>query len=153
MCVYSIDMIEDVFETSTFKGYSNDIPTPRPGTVNTAPLCVTHRRTKLHLPWVGSTRAAILLCSDGLPFSRFHLQCFFPPLNWKKNAVGTSPISGHILDREQHCFRKASACCHVFYTVHPLLRPQLTVLGKYLLDSIQFLDAVCVPEPTGFFIL
>eukprot|EP00066_Takifugu_rubripes_P016427 XP_011605693.1 PREDICTED: semaphorin-7A [Takifugu rubripes] len=32
VCVYSIDMIEDVFETSTFKGYSNDIPTPRPGT-------------------------------------------------------------------------------------------------------------------------
>ncbi|KAM4553947.1 semaphorin-7A [Fundulus diaphanus] len=32
VCIYSIKMIEEVFENSTFRGYTNDIPTPRPGT-------------------------------------------------------------------------------------------------------------------------
>ncbi|XP_040893453.1 semaphorin-7A isoform X2 [Toxotes jaculatrix] len=32
VCIYSIGMIEDVFENSTFKGYDKDIPKPRPGT-------------------------------------------------------------------------------------------------------------------------
>ncbi|XP_073328805.1 semaphorin-7A [Pagrus major] len=41
VCVYSVGMIEEIFENSTFKGYSKDIPTPRPGT------CVKNSR---HLP-------------------------------------------------------------------------------------------------------
>ncbi|CAN9499339.1 unnamed protein product [Ophioblennius macclurei] len=32
VCVYSIGMIEEIFENSTFKGYDKDIPHPRPGT-------------------------------------------------------------------------------------------------------------------------
>ncbi|XP_051808166.1 semaphorin-7A isoform X2 [Acanthochromis polyacanthus] len=32
VCIYTIAMIEDVFENSTFKGYNKDIPRPRPGT-------------------------------------------------------------------------------------------------------------------------
>ncbi|XP_023278220.1 semaphorin-7A [Seriola lalandi dorsalis] len=32
VCIYSIRMIEEIFETSSFKGYNKDIPTPRPGT-------------------------------------------------------------------------------------------------------------------------
>ncbi|XP_054877045.1 semaphorin-7A [Poeciliopsis prolifica] len=32
VCIYSIEMIEKIFENSTFKGYANEIPTPRPGT-------------------------------------------------------------------------------------------------------------------------
>ncbi|KAK7890987.1 hypothetical protein WMY93_022950 [Mugilogobius chulae] len=31
ICIYTIGMIEDVFENSTFKGYDKEIPTPRPG--------------------------------------------------------------------------------------------------------------------------
>ncbi|MEQ2267131.1 hypothetical protein XENORESO_002128 [Xenotaenia resolanae] len=31
VCIYSIEMIEEIFENSTFRGYTNDIPTPRPG--------------------------------------------------------------------------------------------------------------------------
>ncbi|CAF98337.1 unnamed protein product [Tetraodon nigroviridis] len=34
VCVYSIDTIEEVFENSTFRGYHNAVPTPRPGTCN-----------------------------------------------------------------------------------------------------------------------
>lgn len=33
VCIYSIAKIEDIFETSGFKGYSGAIPSPRPGTV------------------------------------------------------------------------------------------------------------------------
>lgn len=32
VCIYTVGMIEDIFENSTFKGYDNKIPTPRPGT-------------------------------------------------------------------------------------------------------------------------
>ncbi|KAM4733932.1 semaphorin-7A [Anableps anableps] len=32
VCIYSIEMIENIFETSTFRGYTKEIPTPRPGT-------------------------------------------------------------------------------------------------------------------------
>lgn len=32
VCIYTIGMIEDVFENSTFKGYDHEIPSPRPGT-------------------------------------------------------------------------------------------------------------------------
>ncbi|KAG7245369.1 hypothetical protein INR49_010819 [Caranx melampygus] len=32
VCIYTIGMIEGIFENSTFKGYDKDIPTPRPGT-------------------------------------------------------------------------------------------------------------------------
>nr|XP_046250642.1 semaphorin-7A [Scatophagus argus] len=32
VCIYSIEMIEEIFETSTFKGYDKEIPEPRPGT-------------------------------------------------------------------------------------------------------------------------
>uniref|UniRef100_G3NLG6 Semaphorin 7A (JohnMiltonHagen blood group) n=2 Tax=Gasterosteus aculeatus aculeatus TaxID=481459 RepID=G3NLG6_GASAC len=32
VCVYSIEMIEEVFENSTFKGYNKEVPKPRPGT-------------------------------------------------------------------------------------------------------------------------
>lgn len=39
ICIYSIGMIEDVFENSTFKGYDKDIPHPRPGT------CVSNSRS------------------------------------------------------------------------------------------------------------
>ncbi|XP_029952788.1 semaphorin-7A [Salarias fasciatus] len=39
VCVYSIGMIEDVFENSTFKGYDKEIPHPRPGT------CVSNSRS------------------------------------------------------------------------------------------------------------
>ncbi|XP_076589062.1 semaphorin-7A isoform X2 [Chaetodon auriga] len=31
VCVYSVGMIEDIFESSDFKGYNKDIPNPRPG--------------------------------------------------------------------------------------------------------------------------
>ncbi|XP_054476238.1 semaphorin-7A [Anoplopoma fimbria] len=39
VCIYSIGMIEEIFENSTFKGYSKDVPKPRPGT------CVKNSRT------------------------------------------------------------------------------------------------------------
>ncbi|XP_049930118.1 semaphorin-7A [Epinephelus moara] len=39
VCIYTIQMIEDIFENSTFKGYDNEIPKPRPGT------CVKNSRT------------------------------------------------------------------------------------------------------------
>ncbi|KAM8890864.1 semaphorin-7A [Spinachia spinachia] len=32
VCIYSIGMIEEVFENSTFKGYNKEVPIPRPGT-------------------------------------------------------------------------------------------------------------------------
>ncbi|XP_038562143.1 semaphorin-7A [Micropterus salmoides] len=32
VCIYSVRMIEEIFETSAFKGYDKDIPNPRPGT-------------------------------------------------------------------------------------------------------------------------
>ncbi|XP_026168125.1 semaphorin-7A [Mastacembelus armatus] len=32
VCIYSVGMIEEIFENSTFKGYNKDIPKPRPGT-------------------------------------------------------------------------------------------------------------------------
>ncbi|XP_069019637.1 semaphorin-7A isoform X1 [Embiotoca jacksoni] len=32
VCIYTIEMIEEIFENSTFKGYDKDIPQPRPGT-------------------------------------------------------------------------------------------------------------------------
>ncbi|XP_030587644.1 semaphorin-7A [Archocentrus centrarchus] len=31
VCIYSIQMIEEIFENSSFKGYNNEVPTPRPG--------------------------------------------------------------------------------------------------------------------------
>ncbi|XP_035498125.1 semaphorin-7A isoform X2 [Scophthalmus maximus] len=31
VCIYSVGMIEKIFESSTFKGYSENIPNPRPG--------------------------------------------------------------------------------------------------------------------------
>ncbi|XP_034390107.1 semaphorin-7A isoform X3 [Cyclopterus lumpus] len=39
VCIYSIGMIEELFENSTFKGYNKDVPKPRPGT------CVKNSRT------------------------------------------------------------------------------------------------------------
>ncbi|XP_035520997.1 semaphorin-7A [Morone saxatilis] len=39
VCIYSIEMIEEIFENSTFKGYDKDIPKPRPGT------CVKNSRS------------------------------------------------------------------------------------------------------------
>ncbi|XP_059191987.1 semaphorin-7A [Centropristis striata] len=39
VCIYTIAMIEEIFENSTFKGYDKDIPKPRPGT------CVRNSRT------------------------------------------------------------------------------------------------------------
>ncbi|KAJ0028903.1 hypothetical protein NQD34_003900 [Periophthalmus magnuspinnatus] len=39
VCIYTIGMIEDVFEKSTFKGYNKTIPTPRPG------HCIKNSRT------------------------------------------------------------------------------------------------------------
>ncbi|XP_068459717.1 semaphorin-7A [Clinocottus analis] len=39
VCIYSIGMIEEIFENSTFKGYNKDVPKPRPGT------CVKNSRT------------------------------------------------------------------------------------------------------------
>ncbi|XP_060891410.1 semaphorin-7A [Labrus mixtus] len=39
VCIYTVGMIEDVFENSTFKGYDKNIPTPRPGT------CVKNSRS------------------------------------------------------------------------------------------------------------
>lgn len=39
VCVYSIGMIDDIFENSTFKGYDKEIPQPRPGT------CVSNSRS------------------------------------------------------------------------------------------------------------
>ncbi|XP_028306966.1 semaphorin-7A isoform X2 [Gouania willdenowi] len=38
VCIYSIGMIEEIFENSTFKGYDKAIPQPRPGT------CVVNSR-------------------------------------------------------------------------------------------------------------
>ncbi|KAG7523251.1 semaphorin-7A [Solea senegalensis] len=32
VCIYTVQMIENIFENSTFKGYDQDIPKPRPGT-------------------------------------------------------------------------------------------------------------------------
>ncbi|XP_026859109.2 semaphorin-7A isoform X2 [Electrophorus electricus] len=32
VCIYSLAELDDIFESSTFKGYSDDIPNPRPGT-------------------------------------------------------------------------------------------------------------------------
>ncbi|XP_039989057.1 semaphorin-7A [Xiphias gladius] len=39
VCIYSVGMIEDIFENSTFKGYDKDIPRPRPG------ACVKNSRS------------------------------------------------------------------------------------------------------------
>ncbi|XP_023153793.2 semaphorin-7A [Amphiprion ocellaris] len=39
VCIYTIAMIEEIFENSTFKGYNKDIPRPRPGT------CVKNSRS------------------------------------------------------------------------------------------------------------
>ncbi|KAM3869937.1 semaphorin-7A [Diretmus argenteus] len=39
VCIYSIADIDEIFETSTFKGYNQDIPNPRPGT------CVKNSKT------------------------------------------------------------------------------------------------------------
>ncbi|CAK6950988.1 semaphorin-7A [Scomber scombrus] len=39
VCIYSVEMIEDIFENSTFKGYNDEIPKPRPGT------CVKNSKT------------------------------------------------------------------------------------------------------------
>lgn len=39
VCIYTIGMIEEIFENSTFKGYDKEIPKPRPGT------CVKNSRT------------------------------------------------------------------------------------------------------------
>uniref|UniRef100_A0A8C6WHZ0 Semaphorin 7A n=1 Tax=Neogobius melanostomus TaxID=47308 RepID=A0A8C6WHZ0_9GOBI len=39
VCIYTIAMIEDIFENSTFKGYDQNIPSPRPGT------CVKNSKT------------------------------------------------------------------------------------------------------------
>lgn len=39
VCIYTIGMIEDIFENSTFKGYDREIPSPRPGT------CVKNSKT------------------------------------------------------------------------------------------------------------
>ncbi|XP_044049173.1 semaphorin-7A [Siniperca chuatsi] len=39
VCIYSVGMIEEIFENSTFKGYNKDIPKPRPGT------CVKNSRS------------------------------------------------------------------------------------------------------------
>uniref|UniRef100_A0A8C2WBG8 Semaphorin 7A (JohnMiltonHagen blood group) n=1 Tax=Cyclopterus lumpus TaxID=8103 RepID=A0A8C2WBG8_CYCLU len=38
VCIYSIGMIEELFENSTFKGYNKDVPKPRPGTVTCVPF-------------------------------------------------------------------------------------------------------------------
>lgn len=35
VCIYTIKMIENIFENSKFKGYNNNVPTPRPGTCST----------------------------------------------------------------------------------------------------------------------
>nr|XP_019933767.1 PREDICTED: semaphorin-7A [Paralichthys olivaceus] len=39
VCIYSVGMIEEIFENSTFKGYKKNIPKPRPGT------CVKNSRS------------------------------------------------------------------------------------------------------------
>ncbi|KAM9754607.1 semaphorin-7A [Menidia menidia] len=39
VCIYSIEMIEQIFENSTFRGYKEEIPIPRPGT------CVKNSRS------------------------------------------------------------------------------------------------------------
>ncbi|XP_024138284.1 semaphorin-7A [Oryzias melastigma] len=42
VCIYSMEMIENVFENSSFRGYEKDVPQPRPGT------CVVNSQ---RLPW------------------------------------------------------------------------------------------------------
>ncbi|XP_034032330.1 semaphorin-7A [Thalassophryne amazonica] len=46
VCIYSIRTIEGIFENSSFKGYSKDIPNPRPGTCvknsRSLPLATVH---------------------------------------------------------------------------------------------------------------
>ncbi|XP_074534186.1 semaphorin-7A [Halichoeres trimaculatus] len=39
VCIYTVGMIEEIFENSTFKGYNKDIPNPRPG------ACVKNSRS------------------------------------------------------------------------------------------------------------
>lgn len=35
VCIYSLAEFDDIFENSNFKGYKENIPEPRPGTVRT----------------------------------------------------------------------------------------------------------------------
>lgn len=54
MCRFSLPDVQEAFQgpymekqdsDSEWKDYSGKIPDPRPGTVNTAALCLKHRRT------------------------------------------------------------------------------------------------------------
>ncbi|KAI3376437.1 hypothetical protein L3Q82_016899, partial [Scortum barcoo] len=50
VCIYSVGMIEEIFEHSTFKGYDKDIPSPRPG------MCVKNSRSSLPLATVNMVK-------------------------------------------------------------------------------------------------
>ncbi|XP_058500374.1 semaphorin-7A [Solea solea] len=63
VCIYTVQMIENIFENSTFKGYDKDIPNPRPGTCvkdsKRLPLATVHivRDYPEMTDWVHSIRS------------------------------------------------------------------------------------------------
>lgn len=65
VCIYSVGMIEEIFENSTFKGYNKDIPRPRPGTVK---ICF------VAMPRQNTSSKAFIFCFQP-PYAFIHIYC------------------------------------------------------------------------------
>lgn len=90
VCIYSIATIEDIFENSSFKGYSKDIPVPRPGTVKMSlvPMLRQNTCSKLFLFLVLFLSPVISIFVDWLfvtwPWLR---PCHVANKMWKRGSV------------------------------------------------------------------
>lgn len=65
VCIYSVGMIEEIFENSTFKGYDKDIPRPRPGTVKICFVAMQRQNT---------SSKAFIFCFQP-PYAFIHIYC------------------------------------------------------------------------------
>lgn len=90
VCIYTIKMIENIFENSKFKGYNNNVPTPRPGTVRTLLCCyVTLQKQNLQttsskLFYFYISTFVLLTCSLS---SLFYIMCMSTTCGLKKKSV------------------------------------------------------------------
>lgn len=87
VCIYTIKMIENIFENSKFKGYNDNVPTPRPGTVRTLLCCyVTLQKQNLQttsskLFYFYISIFVLLTCSLS---SLFYIMCMSTTCGFKK---------------------------------------------------------------------
>lgn len=120
VCIYTIKMIENIFENSKFKGYNDNVPTPRPGTVRTLLCCyVTLQKQNLQttsskLFYFYISIFVLLTCSLS---SLFYIMCMSTTCGLKKKKKkrhGNSCVHG--LFHHIHCFHHRD--CGYLFDIH-----------------------------------